>query len=276
MESEIRSSLTSVELSLDHIYQNLNTRACEMSRKLIRTTAALLKANLENIYDEKGSPLFYHTAGETITLFRCNPVIVQVRSNERRCCTELPVWSGVNLTTPSFVQPTSRRVSSTCTPRVCNEFEVPLFDVGTKDNPTWIKIDKFGTITKAETPRNFIPLSENKDDQIVFGHTSIFSTQQKREFQKFTLVKNVRELVTSQIVYQMFPPASLNTLSNTIGSSSFSAQDFITDQLQQVFLPWPLSLLHLLPKWMLVTGITIIITILTKIFSDPALAISHL
>ena len=63
------------------VYQKLKTRACEMSRKLIRTTSALLTVNLENIYDEKGSPLFYHTAGETITLFRCKPVIVQVRSN---------------------------------------------------------------------------------------------------------------------------------------------------------------------------------------------------
>ena len=63
---------------------------------------------------------------------------------------ELPVWSRVNLTTPSFVQPTSRRISSTCTPRACNDFEVPVFDVGTKDNPNWIKINKFGTINKAE------------------------------------------------------------------------------------------------------------------------------
>ena len=146
------------------------------------------------------------------------------------------------------MQPTSKRVTATCTPRVCNEFEVPLFDIGTKDKPLWIKIDKFGYVTKSEAPKEFIPLSENKDDQIIFGHSGIFSTQQKREFQKFTLVKNARELVTSEIVYQMFPPTSLTTLSNTIGSSSFSAQDYITDQLQQVFLPWPLSLLHLLPN----------------------------
>ena len=32
LESEIRNSITSVELSLDHMYKNMNTRACEMSR----------------------------------------------------------------------------------------------------------------------------------------------------------------------------------------------------------------------------------------------------
>ena len=91
LESEIRSSTTSVELSLDHLYKNMNARACEMSRKLIRNTATLLKANLETLYDEHGSPLFYHAAGEVVTLFRCNPTIVQVRSGEERCCSELPI-----------------------------------------------------------------------------------------------------------------------------------------------------------------------------------------
>ena len=71
--------------------------------------------------------------------------------------------------------PPGHQISSTCTPRVCNDFEVPVFDVGTKDNPNWIKINKFGTITKAEPPRNFIPRSENKNDQIAFGKSSIFS-----------------------------------------------------------------------------------------------------
>jgi len=83
-------------------------------------------------------------------------------------------------------------------------------------------------------------------------------------------------LVTAEMVYRMFPPTSLNTLSNIIDSPSFSAQDFINEQLQQVFLPFPLSLLHLLPRWILVTGITIIITLLIKIFLDPAISICNL
>ena len=234
-----------------------------------------MKANLQTLYDENGSPIFYHTAGEVVTLFRCTPTTVQIRSNEKRCCTELPIWSGVNLTTPSFMQPTSRRISSTCTPRVCNHFEVPIFNVGSKDNPNWTKINKFGMVTKAEPPRNFIPRSENKNDQIVIGKSSIFITEQKEEFQKLSHIKDARELITSEMIYQTFPPASLNT-STTIESSSFSAQDFINGQLQQVFLPFPLSLLHLLPRWMLITGINIIVTLLTKIFLDPALAICNL
>ena len=46
--------------------------------------------------------------------------------------------------------------------------------------------------------------------------------------------------------------------------------------LQQVFLPWPLSLIHLLPDWMVLSGLVAIVLTLTKIFLDPALAICHL
>ena len=35
LESELRGALNSIELSLDHIYQNLNQRACEMARKIL-------------------------------------------------------------------------------------------------------------------------------------------------------------------------------------------------------------------------------------------------
>ena len=74
----------------------------------------------------------------------------------------------------------------------------------------------------------------------------------------------------------MFPPTILNALNDAIGSPTFSAQDYLTDKLQQVFLPWPLSLLHLLPDWMIVTGLTAIILTLVKIFLDPCLAVCHL
>jgi len=73
--------------------------------------------------------------------------------------------------------------------------------VGSKDNPNWTKINKFGMVTKAEPPRNFIPRSENKNDQIVIGKSSIFITEQKEEFQKLSHIKDARELITSEMIY---------------------------------------------------------------------------
>ena len=56
----------------------------------------------------------------------------------------------------------------------------------------------------------------------------------------------------------------------------FSVHDYVATHLQQVFLPWPLSLLHLLPDWMILSGLIIIGRILIKIFLDPCMTICHL
>ena len=95
--------------------------------------------------------------------------------------------------------------------------------------------------------------------------SSVYSTKQRKEFQKFSLIKNAQDLVDSEIIYKMFPPASMEALDEKIESPSFSVHDYTATHLQQVFLPWPLSLLHLLPDWMILSGLIIIGLILTKI-----------
>ena len=83
-------------------------------------------------------------------------------------------------------------------------------------------------------------------------------------------------MVTSEIVYKMFPQANMEALDEKIELPSFSVHDYVATHLQQVFLPWPLSLLHLLPDWMILSGLVIIGLILIKIFLDPCMAICHL
>ena len=106
--------------------------------------------------------------------------------------------------------------------------------------------------------------------------SNIYSNTQRREFRKFSLIKNARDMVTEEIVYNMFPPAEMKTLDEEIELSSFSVHDYVATHLQQVFLPWPLSLLNLLPDWMILSGLVIIGLILIKIFLDPCMAICHL
>ena len=74
----------------------------------------------------------------------------------------------------------------------------------------------------------------------------------------------------------MFPTKEMNTLDDEIELSNLSVHDYIATHLQQVFLPWPLSLLHLLPDWVILSGLVIIGLILVKIFLDPCMAICHL
>ena len=180
---------------------------------------ALLKANLEVLHDRKGRTLFSHVAA--VILYRCKPVEVKIWHDERKCCVELPVWMGSNFTTSAFVQPTSKRVTLTCTPRICNSFDTPLFNVGTTRIPRWIRISKFGEIIQSEAPQDFIPQSNNKEDQIVLRQSSVYRTKQRKEFQKFSLIKNARDLVDSEIIYKMFPPASMEALDEKIESPSF-------------------------------------------------------
>ena len=79
-------------------------------------TSSLLSENLETIYDNEGRPLFAHIAGEAITFFKCKAVQVQVRHNEPRCCVDIPIWTGMNLTTPAYAKHTNKRITSACTP----------------------------------------------------------------------------------------------------------------------------------------------------------------
>ena len=70
-----------------------------------------------------------------------------------------------------------KRVTLTCTPRVCNSFDPPLFNIGARRVPKWIRISKFSEIIKSEAPQEFIPQSNNKEDQIVTRQSSIHSTK---------------------------------------------------------------------------------------------------
>ena len=40
--------------------------------------------------------------------------------------------------------------------------------------------------------------------------------KQRRELKKFSLIKNARDMVTEEIVYNMFPPAEMKTLDEEI------------------------------------------------------------
>ena len=97
---------------------------------------------------------------------------------------ELPVWSGNNFTTSAYVLPTSKRVTLTCTPRVCNSFDTPLFNIGTSRVPKWVRISKYGKIIQSEMPQEFIPQSNNKEDQIVTRQSSIVTAQQQPQPQQ--------------------------------------------------------------------------------------------
>ena len=101
-------------------------------------TSSLLSENLETIYDNEGRPLFAHVAEEAITFFKCKAVQVQVRLNEPRCCVEIPIWTGMNLTTPAYAKHTNKRITSACTPCLILAMMKSLDGINCIDqNKTW-------------------------------------------------------------------------------------------------------------------------------------------
>ena len=77
-------------------------------------------------------------------------------------------------------------------------------------------------------------------------------------------------------MFNMFPMKEMKSLDEGFELKQFSVNDYISSHLQQVFLPWPLSALHHLPDWVILSGLIVIGLILTKIFIDPCMAICHL
>ena len=121
---------------------------------------------MEVVRDRKGRPLSAHVQGEAVMLYKCQPTMVKVRHDEQRCCQELPIWHGTNFSISAFLQPISKKVSSVCTPRICNKFDTPLYSIGTTKLPNWIRIED-GEIKKSDNPQEFVPQSHSKEKQIV-------------------------------------------------------------------------------------------------------------
>ena len=130
LEAEIRGTMNSIELSTDMLYQDINLRICEAQRQQIITSQALLKQNMENMRDTKGRTLASHVAGEVAMIQRCNLRPVKLR----RCCRELPIWHDKEFEKQGFMKPVTSEITGICTPRMCNQFSSPLFNIGSQSD----------------------------------------------------------------------------------------------------------------------------------------------
>ena len=114
-------------------------------------------------------------------------------------------------------------------------------------------------------------MSHNKEEQIVTSKADIFSNQQKTEFKIANFIENTRELLSEEIITHMYPPKVLSTISEEIGTEEAS-NTFISYSLQKAFLPWPISLIHFVPDWLILTIGGIIGLLLIRVFFDPVMA----
>ena len=120
-------------------------------------------------------------------------------------------------------------------------------------------------------PQEFVPMSHNKEEQIVTKKADIFSNKQKAEFKIANFIENTRQLLSEEIITHMYPSEVLSTISEDIGTEEAS-NTFISYSLQKAFLPWPISLIHFVPDWLILTIIGIIGLLLIRVFFDPVMA----
>ena len=165
----------------------------------------------------------------------------------------MPIWYGDDFKKPGFMKPISREVTSICTPRVCNEFTNPLYNIGSHSDQKWVKIEG-GEVRMNNRPQEFVPQSHSKAEQIVTKESDIFTNKQKSEFRVFNLVENTRQLLTEEIIHRMYPSEVLSRI-NEETKSDETSNDFISYSLEEAFLPWPLNLIHIVPDWVILTAL---------------------
>ena len=160
-EAELRGALNSLELSTDALYRDINYRICQLQRQQIIASQAMLQQQMEVLKDTKGRTLYSHTSGEIAEVHKCKRVLVKPRMNEEKCCEELAVWSGSGYKEPSFMKPISREITRLCTPRVCSQYNVPWYNIGTPMEEKWIKVEN-GEMVRTDRPQELSPLIHSK------------------------------------------------------------------------------------------------------------------
>ena len=124
-------------------------------------------------------------------------------------------------------------------------------------------------------PQELVPESHNKGEQILTKTTDIFTEEQKAEYEVFSLVENTRKLITEEIVNHIYTPEVLSGLNDDIVVRE-APNAFISYNLQKAFLPWPISLIHFVPDWVILSVIGVVALLLFRVLFDPIMAICTL
>ena len=124
-------------------------------------------------------------------------------------------------------------------------------------------------------PRELVPESHNKGEQILTKTTDIFTEEQKAEYEVFSLVENTRKLITEEIVNHIYSPEVLSGLNDDVVVRE-APNAFISYNLQKAFLPWPISLIHFIPDWVILSVIGVVALLLFRVLFDPIMPICTL
>jgi len=269
--AEIRAALNSVELSTNSLYTDINFRICLLQRQQILLMQAMLSNQMELLQDENGDTVFTHAAGEVSKIRKCKKTSVKIRKGDEKCCQELPVWTGEKFEKEAYMKPINRQVTSVCTPRVCSVHNSPIFEIGTKDEEVWVKVEE-KEIILTKKPKELKLNSHSKEEEMIMHESDIFDEESKEKFSVFSFIHHTRKLIEGTVVQRMYPAKILSKLNDNEDTDNSDGGNFVSYRLQDALLPWPLNYFHILPDWLILTIIGVVGLILLKVVMDPLLA----
>jgi hypothetical protein len=265
VKSMIMSTVTSTELSLDQDFNMISFQICENNRQLLISQLRDIKSEGESlIFDIHGNPTLPIKSGELVYIFHCIPTLGRIRTLPGVCSQELPVVTdnGQKL----FMKPTSRRLTTHYTPRVCSSVTPAGFNLGTPTLPHWVYIDHFGNPYRGTTPKsfNFSQLARHGIDlpEIKGLYTDEQMIALQIQTSRGDAIVSLNNHMAARII---------ETKNNL-----FSYHTHLDLELQQALesstTPWPYSLVNYIPHWVRVTFTVLFIVIFIGIFAKPIIS----
>ena len=263
IKSLVMSSVSATELSLDRDFNQISYEICENNRQLLISQLRDIKSEGESlIFDTRGNPTLPIKSGELVYLFHCTPVMGRIRSLPNICSQELPVITdeGVAL----FMKPTSRRVTTHYTPRVCSSVTPAGFNLGTATQPHWVYVDQNGNPYRGPQPRsfNFSQLARHGVDMPEVN--GLYTNEQLLALQEQTTRGDAILSISNHLAARIIETKNHFLSYNT----------HLNPQLQQALesstTPWPYSLINLIPSWVRATFTFIFAVLLIGVFAKPA------
>ena len=82
-------------------------------------------------------------------------------------------------------------------------------------------------------------------------------------------------MITEEIFNHIYSPEVLSGLNDDVVVRE-APNAFISYNLQKAFLPWPISLIHFVPDWVILSVIGVVALLLFRVLFDPIMAICTL
>jgi hypothetical protein len=161
------------------------------------------------------------------------------------------------------MKPTSHRITTHYTPRVCSSVTPAEFNLGTSIKHQWMYVDQHGNPYQGTVPRsfNFSQLARDGVDMPVMK--GLYTDEQLQALQQQTsrgdAIDSISNYLAARIIDPKFSFFSYNTQLN-----HQSQQD-----LERSTTPWPYSLINWIPSWVRATLSILFFTLIFGVFARP-------